>query len=306
MKKLKYLKFIDNEISSLDNKTIVVTGANSGIGFCATTYLCYKNAKVIMACRNEEKAKQAMNEIKEYVPSAQLDFISYDQADFNSISSFSKLLKEKYHKIDAIIFNAGIFKPSDNSITIDGFQKTIGTNFIGAFQLLRELEDYLLFNHSKCIFVGSIANKRIKKEKAFDTIINDRSNLFSQYNHSKFLIMSSAYALSQNSDLDINIFHPGVCSTNIVSGYKHWFSNLAKFVLKLFTHSSWKASLGLLKLISLDSKSCCLFCGPRGLFHVDGYPKIYPLPKKNKVDQKLYYKIYREDLIKEYKYASSK
>lgn len=301
MNKLKYLNYIHKNISSFENKVIVVTGANSGIGFCVATYLSYLGAKVIMACRNVDKAKAAINEIKKYVPSAQLDFIKYDQADFKSINDFAKQLKIKYLNVDGFIFNAGIFKPNNNHKTIDGYPKTIGTNYVGAFVLLSLLEKYFMSNKTKLVFVGSIANSKVKESEVNNIIYSDTRGLFKQYSSSKFMIMSTAYAVSCHTKLDINIFHPGVCSTNIVQGYKHWFSNLAKVVLKIFTHSPWKASLGILKLLSIDNNEECLFCGPRGLFHIDGYPKVYQLPNKNRCYSEILFQQYKNGFKGEYK-----
>lgn len=57
--KSKYKRWIDKKIDNLSNKTIIITGCNSGIGFYTALFLSYKNAKIIMACRNLNKAQEA-------------------------------------------------------------------------------------------------------------------------------------------------------------------------------------------------------------------------------------------------------
>ena len=54
--KKRYLKWLDKNVDDLSNKTFLITGCNSGIGFCVAKYLCYKKANIIMACRNIAKA----------------------------------------------------------------------------------------------------------------------------------------------------------------------------------------------------------------------------------------------------------
>ena len=93
---MKYKKWLDENISDLSNKNIIITGANSGIGFYTTLCLVYKGANVIMACRNLNKANKAKEDILKVVTNAKLDIIQLDLSDFNSIENFNKVLREKY------------------------------------------------------------------------------------------------------------------------------------------------------------------------------------------------------------------
>ena len=70
--KLKYMYWVDTHVDDLTNKKIIVTGCNSGIGFYVAGYLAYKNATVIMACRDLNKAKKAKNELLQQFPHASI------------------------------------------------------------------------------------------------------------------------------------------------------------------------------------------------------------------------------------------
>ena len=89
-----YTKYLD-KLESLEDKVVIVTGANSGLGYQTSLALAYKNARVIMACRNLEKAENAKNKILKLVPNAKIDICKYDQGSFESIEKLTyKLLNE--------------------------------------------------------------------------------------------------------------------------------------------------------------------------------------------------------------------
>ena len=81
-------KWLKRNYIDLSNKTIVVTGANSGIGLETCFHLAYLNASLIMACRNEQKALDAKNKILSKYPSANIEIRKYDQSSFASILLF--------------------------------------------------------------------------------------------------------------------------------------------------------------------------------------------------------------------------
>ena len=78
------------DIPSQENKIALITGANSGIGFEAAKALAEKGALVVLACRNEEKAKAAIAAIKSEIPSAKLEFLSLDLASQASVKIAAK------------------------------------------------------------------------------------------------------------------------------------------------------------------------------------------------------------------------
>lgn len=269
-----------NSIPNCQNKIIAITGANSGIGFEAMKILATKGAQIIMACRNFKRAEEAKNKVLSIAPKAKIDILLYDQSSFASIDNFMRDLQEKYPHIDYLVCNAGIYHPQKNQKTIDGYPLTIGTNYIGLFYLIENLKSYLA--NTKIIFVNSLVYNRIKKFK-YVSLTQETTSIFNQYCFSKWAITNYFYYLSNNTNLNIYLMHPGVSSTNIftstTSSYKNWFKKLAKVVLPWFVHSPIKACLGIVNLCAKDYPNHA-FLAPRGLKHISGYPKICHLNKK--------------------------
>lgn len=102
---MKYEQYL-SALPRLDGKVIVVTGANSGIGLQTAKHLAYLGAHVLLACRNEQRARKAISYIRKEVPGACLRFAPYDQASYASIERFAETYERRH--IDGFVFNAGI------------------------------------------------------------------------------------------------------------------------------------------------------------------------------------------------------
>lgn len=278
---MKYQKYIDGLKANLTNKTYVVTGANSGIGYEVSKYLMYLNANVIFACRSEERALNAINKIREEVKTGNAIFAKYDQANLMSIKNFSEMIKKEY-QIDGLICNAGIYYPKQNSKTHDNIEMTFGTNFLGQYYLVSLLYDYLnKIPNSRIVIVSSLTAYTAKQVK-FDDI--DKLSRNKKYGFSKLLLSKEAYELTQRND-NVKIFltHPGVCSTNILfnkdTGLSNSFARAGRRFLNIFTHSASKAALTTLQGI-LSTNYEKNYIKPRGPFAISGYPKFTRIPKK--------------------------
>lgn len=288
---MKYQKWLDKNIDDLTNKTIIVTGANSGIGYYSTLCFLYKGANVIMACRNLDKANKAKESLLKELPNSKIDIVKLDLSDFNSIDEFSKIIKEKYNKIVALVNNAGVyFMPKE--VTKQGYEITMGTNFLGPYYLTCSLLEILKENNSTIINVSSIVHKNAKID--FNDFFGDNVNRNKIYARSKLAITSFSYYLSEvlKDSCKVITSHPGISATNILApkagGFSVWFSKLGSRFLKIFTHSPFKASLSIVKGINKENNTNDFF-GPR-VFEISGYPKKVKY-NKNSI-------LFKEDLIK--------
>ena len=109
-------------IGSLKNKTYLITGANSGVGFAATEILLSKSARVVMLNRSEAKSKAAIKKLKEKFGSdTEISFILTDLASLAEVRRASKEVLKQVPKIDALICNAAIAQVPEQTLTIDGF-----------------------------------------------------------------------------------------------------------------------------------------------------------------------------------------
>ena len=124
----------------MSGKLIIVTGSTSGIGKYTALELVSKGAKVIFACRNEEKTRKVLEEVNQENRHLAI-FEKIDLSSFQSVIDFAQRIKENYEKIDILMSNAGN-APDNFRITEDGFESCIEGNFLGHVVLT-----YLLMEH---------------------------------------------------------------------------------------------------------------------------------------------------------------
>lgn len=282
-----YYKWVNKNISNLTNKTFIVTGANVGIGYYIALYLAYKNATVIMACRNINKANIAKEKILKEVPYAKLDILQLDISSKNSINNFSKTYQEKYTYCNGLIHNAGIYH-LPFSKNVDGFEIVMATNYLGVVLLTNSLLPVLKSTkNSRIIFTTSISHKWV------DINYQDFYN-YSNYKPTKVYARSKlavnrffVYLANKfkNDSIKVCISHPGICATNLINsdkgGFGKTYSKIGSFFLKIFVHSPSKASLSALYAAGNKNVKNMDVYGPRGLYEISGYPKKKKLSKKS-------------------------
>ncbi|CAG4919451.1 unnamed protein product [Colias eurytheme] len=118
----------------LVNKVVIVTGANSGIGLEVAKDLAQRGARVILACRNEQRAIDAINKIKETFKNADVTYRHLNLGSFTSIEKFAAGILETEKRLDILINNAGTFTGAGEK-TEDGYSLIAQTNYIGPFLL---------------------------------------------------------------------------------------------------------------------------------------------------------------------------
>lgn len=296
---MKYVKYIDKHIKSFKDKTIVITGANSGIGFTLAEQLLYKDAHVVMACRSLERATKAKEKLLEEFPSGKVDIILLDQASFTSIESFSKELVEKYPNIFAFVFNAGIYRPKKGLLTKDDFPLTLGTNYLGPYYLTSLLKEYFKEHAMKVIYVTSVVQVFGKYKSIEKEFSRHDEKSHSYYVSKRCDISLAVHLLDEISDsCEVILTHPGIASTNILNSESSSFSEWLKKAGYKFIHSvmnkAEKSSLTTLRALSDDTDSLDYYF-PRGLFHFAGYPTKRKIAPKKYRNDSLY--SYSEKLI---------
>lgn len=115
-------------------KTIIVTGANTGLGLSDARLLAQKGAAVILACRNIEKGEAAAQSIRAIVPNADLRVWALDLSSMASVREFAARCEKECERVDVLINNAGVMMPPKME-TADGFELQFGTNHLGHFLL---------------------------------------------------------------------------------------------------------------------------------------------------------------------------
>ena len=160
--------------AKLDGKTVVITGANSGIGLETAVDLAKRNARVILACRSMEKGEKAAIHVKERSGNNNVVFVELDLSCLKSVRAFAAKIFEDEPRIDILINNAGVMMPPKRSLTVDGFEMQFGVNHLGHFLLTNLLLHRLKEAPSARIVNLSSSAQRFGKID-FDNLNSERS-----------------------------------------------------------------------------------------------------------------------------------
>ena len=129
--------------SKMTGKTVIITGANTGIGKETAVDLARRGATVIMACRDLKRSKVALDEIVKRSGSSSVILKHLDLASMKSIHEFAKYINMNVAKLHVLINNAGLISTPERLETEDGFEQTIAVNHLGHFLLTNLLLDLL-------------------------------------------------------------------------------------------------------------------------------------------------------------------
>lgn len=276
--KAAYASYLEKLNVDLSGKTFIVTGANSGIGFQTARHLLFLRATVLMACRNLEKARSSAELLRQEFPSARLHVEVYDQSSYSSIRMFAERIRLQYRP-DGLICNAGVYYPKKDARTEDGFELTVGTNYIGQFLLIESLRE-MMDDSFRLVIVTSLTAIQAKMRDLSEAEQISRNR---RYAFSKLLSARDSYELNHTYGVQTVLVHPGVCSTNILfntdTGLPGAFARAGRRFLNCFTHSAEKAALTSL-LGAVCDYAPDLYIKPRGPFAISGYPTIRKLPRK--------------------------
>ncbi|XP_043478605.1 retinol dehydrogenase 14-like [Leptopilina heterotoma] len=170
-------RYKDKEVD-LSDRVFIVTGANSGIGKETTRELVKRKAKVIMACRNMENARKAIDDIRTQVTSGELIPMELDLSSLKSVRNFATQVLNDFPKINVLINNAGVYVPlKEHAFTENGFEIHFGINHLGHFLLTYLLLDKLkesapsriVIVTSKLLESGTIDFDNLNGEKGLTT-----------------------------------------------------------------------------------------------------------------------------------------
>ena len=132
----------DNQLPDLTDKVALVTGANSGLGFETAKCLAACGATVVLACRNEDKATKALEELKQGLPAAKVEVLKMDLCSQKSVKSAAAEFKARHAKLHYLFNNAAVMA-TPFKVTEDGFEEQIAATHLGHFTLTAELLDRL-------------------------------------------------------------------------------------------------------------------------------------------------------------------
>ena len=238
----------------LQNKTAIVTGANSGMGMATVRALSDMGAKVIMLCRSEKRGTEALEKLssEKY---RDLELILCDLGNYDSIRAFANIVRRGYDHIDILVNNAG-FISLDRQETGEGLERQFGINHIGHFLLTMSLLD-LMGEGGRIVNVASGAHKTGKIH--FDDInLTKGFNVIKAYSQSKLANVLFTRELARrvkDRGIMVNCCHPGAVATNIGIDRDTGFGKTVTRLLKPFFQTPEQGARTAIFLVSDDSVS---------------------------------------------------
>lgn len=274
-----------NASTSLKGKTVLITGANSGIGFKEAELMVYLGARVIMACRNPQKAQAAREALLQEYPNADIDTMQLDMASFASIDRFAETLLQDKTDIDYFVNNAGVFYQPHQK-TADGLELVLGTNYIGVYYLTEKLLPYLQTLPHEVGYINTVSIiHKIAKIKYDNFYYTKKYKNFGAYARSKLCLARYTYALASrcvDTNIRVWMIHPGIAMTPLgLNAFGGKVKGAATFARGLF-NTPEKSALALPYLTARQVAVGSLI-GPRALFGGWGYPKNNRIVRKVKL-----------------------
>lgn len=273
----------------LAGKSVLVTGANSGVGFQAARELARHGAQVLLGVRDTTKGEAARNRILAELPQAQVAIVPLDMASLASIRGFAGEFVSSGAKLDVLVNNAGVMALPKREQTPDGFERQFGTNHLGHFALTGLLIPALLRTQTpRVVTVASLAHRNGKME--WDNLQSEKSySPWGAYNMSKLANILFARELDRrareaHSKLMSVPVHPGVSRTNIAAPGTDFKSRMARLVGPLLFQSDEMGALPTLYAATAPEVQGGQYIGPDGRGEGKGYPKVVQ-PRPQALDE---------------------
>lgn len=266
-------------IPDLSGKTVIVTGANTGIGYETAKALYEAGADVTIAARDEQKAIAALQKMQTgTIGKGSLETGILNLASLSQIKTFTDKFKNKHQQLDILINNAGVMIPPPSK-TDDGFELQFGVNFLGHFALTAHLFPLLkkpvnawvvTLSSGAATLTGGIDFNNLKLEKPYDPLreyaVSKLADLIFTYELDRRLKAAGLHIISAAA-------HPGVTRTDL---QRHIPGEQLEGLFAQFSAvmEPWQGALPSLFAATDPSVKGGEFFGPDGEKEYAGYPAL--------------------------------
>lgn len=268
------------DIPDQSGRVVVVTGANTGLGYHTAAVLAFRGAHVVLAVRSPEKGNAALARIVAAKPQADITLQELDLSSLDSVRAAAEALRSTYPRIDLLINNAGVMW-TPRQVTEDGFEMQFGTNHLGHFALTGLLLDRLLpVRGSRVVTVSSLGH-RIRAAIHFDDLQWERGyDRVAAYGQSKLANLLFTYELQRRLAADPDAAtiavaaHPGGSNTELARHLPRMVRPLSNILGPALFQSAEMGALPTLRAATDPSVAGGQYYGPDGFLEQRGHPKL--------------------------------
>lgn len=274
-----------SDIPSQRGRTAVVTGTG-GLGFQTALALARADATVIIAGRNPSKGQAAVDQIRQEVPDARVEFGLLDLARLDSVRAFAEGLHGSLDGLDLLVNNAAVMAPPRRQSTADGFELQFGTNYLGHFALTARLLPLLRKGEqARVVTLSSLAARGDAAIDFDDLQARQGYKPMQVYSQSKLACLMFALELQRRSEaagwgIRSIAAHPGISRTDLVPNSAGPWSApgmMRRFMWFLFQPAAQGALPTLFAATSPQARGGAYY-GPDRLSEVRGYPAAAAIP----------------------------
>ena len=275
-------KWSEGDVPDQSGRVVVVTGANTGIGYQTAAVLAHRGAHVVLAVRNPEKGNAALSRIVAAGPRADVTLQALDLSSLDSVRSAADALRTAYPRIDLLINNAGVML-MPKQVTKDGFELQFGTNHLGHFALTGLVLDQLLpVRGSRVVTVSSMGH-RLRAAIHFDDLQWERRyEPGAAYGQSKLANLLFTYELqrrlaarssAKNGTMAVAA-HPGSSNTELTRNLPAVFRPVKAVLGPVLFQSPSMGALPTLRAAADPAVQGGQYYGPDGFLEQRGHPKL--------------------------------
>ena len=271
-----------DDLPDLSGRTIVVTGANSGLGLEASSMLAGAGAHVVLACRDPGRAASALASIRAQHPRASVETAALDLASLASVRSFAEAFAGAHDRLDVLLNNAGVMAVPRRT-TADGFELQLGTNHLGHFALTGLLLARLLAAPAARVVNVSSTAHRTGRMRFDDLQGETRYGPWAAYGQSKLANLLFTFELARRLEAagataTSVAAHPGYAATNLqFEGPRMSGSRVNALLMsaanRLFAQDARGGALPLVYAAAAPDVKPGDYFGPGGFAEIWGPPK---------------------------------
>jgi NAD(P)-dependent dehydrogenase (short-subunit alcohol dehydrogenase family) len=266
-------KWTTHDMPDQTGRIVIVTGANTGIGFETAKALAAAGAEVTLACRNATKGRDAVDRILKEQPGANVSLGILDLSNLASVHDFAEGYKAGHDRLDLLINNAGVMTPPDWQATADGFELQFGTNHLGHIALTAHLWQLLVAaEQSRVVNVSSVAHRYAE----FD--LDDLNWKTRSYKRNASYGQSKLANLLFSLELRDRVAEVGKGPT-VVSAHPGWtatdlqrHNSTIRALNPFMAMQPWQGALPTLYAATAPEVKSGEYYGPHGFMEMRGYP----------------------------------